>query len=503
MNPFQKVRIVMRAKSILPEKWIRRAAAFLAVELLLMPFQMRAQGEPIVEAWTQQYTNGGAKAIGLDDSGNVYVAGPGIVIKYSHAGALQWATNVTGFSPAAWAIGRNGMVYITGSRPGGPPSFHDYVTEAYSSDGEVLWTNLYSASTNSDDVAQAVAVDTNGNAYVTGYSVGAGFGDDFVTVAYSSTGLPLWTNRYDGLHHDDLGRAITVDLNGNVIVTGNSYSDGSGNSDYGTIKYSSAGVPLWTNRYDGPAHGFDLATAVKTDKNGNVFVTGYSSGFDGPYDYATIKYSSAGLPLWTNRLDDPGSDHPVGMAVDENGNVFVTGYSDTDILNSHYLTVGYSSAGVPLWTNRYDGPGNTNDIASGIGVDGSGNVYVTGSSPGVAGDDDYATLKYSSAGGLLWTRRYNGANSYDDATALAVTTNGTVFVTGTSDGYPTTVAYAPPTPLAIQKTADHVVLSWANSVFSLQSAPSPAGVFTNIPNAASPFTNDISSPQEFFMLNGD
>ena len=78
-------------------------------------------------------------------------------------------------------------------------------------------------------------------------------------------------------------------------------------ADYATIKYSSAGVPLWTNRYNGPGNGDDYATAVAVDGSNNVIVTGYSTGSAGDLDYATIKYSSAGVPLWTNRYNGPGN----------------------------------------------------------------------------------------------------------------------------------------------------------------------------------------------------
>jgi len=64
------------------------------------------------------------------------------------------------------------------------------------------------------------------------------------------------------------------------------------------FKYSSAGVPLWTNRYSGPANGSDRAYAVAVDGSGNVFVTGESWN-GSSYDYVTIKYSSAGVPLLT------------------------------------------------------------------------------------------------------------------------------------------------------------------------------------------------------------
>ncbi len=53
---------------------------------------------------------------------------------------------------------------------------------------------------------------------------------------------------------------------------------------------------------------------------------------------------------------------------------------------------------MPLWTNRYNGPGNGDDYAFAVAVDGSDNVFVTGYSIGIGSTEDYATIKYSSAG---------------------------------------------------------------------------------------------------------
>src|SRR6266478_5455730 len=85
------------------------------------------------------------------------------------------------------------------------------------------------------------------------------------------------------------------------------------------------------------------------------------------------------------------------------------------------LSQGAAQPGMALWTNRYDGPGNGEDKAIAVAVNGSGNVIVTGSSYGGASSNDYATIKYSGAGVALWTNRYNGPGKGDDqATALAV-----------------------------------------------------------------------------------
>src|ERR1022692_2018318 len=125
------------------------------------------------------------------------------------------------------------------------------------------------------------------------------------------------------------------------------------------------GVQTWAQRYNGPGNGDDEAYAIAVDGGSNVIVTGRSSGGASGYDYATIKYSSAGVPLWTNRYNGPGNgdDEPSGVAVDGGSNVIVTGYSTSSGGNYDYATIKYSSDGVPLWTNRYNGPGNMEDVA--------------------------------------------------------------------------------------------------------------------------------------------
>jgi hypothetical protein len=376
------------------------------VIFLLLPALTRA--ETAVQAWVQRYSGPGnfnmPYAVVADGSNNVIVTGSSA------------STNVN-------------------------PAVYDYATIKYSSAGVALWTNRYrgyNSTGNSGDNAFAMAVDGSNNVVVTGSSYGGVSGYDYATIKYSSAGVPLWTNRYNGPGNStDSAFAMAVDGSNNVIVTGN--STGSGSSyDYTTIEYSSAGVPLWTNRYGGSGNYYDTAQAVAVDGSNNVIVTGYSDGGMSGYDYATIKYSSAGVPLWTNRYNGPGNgdDEAKAVAVDGSNNVIVTGYStgsggyyDTD-----YTTIKYSSAGVPLWTNRYSGPANGGGAANAVAVDSSNDIIVTGSSAG-SGSSAYATIKYSSAGVPLWTNHYIGpGDSTDDAFAVAVDRSGNVIVTGQAGG---------------------------------------------------------------------
>jgi hypothetical protein len=484
-------------------------------------------------------------------------------VAHAQGGVPLW-TNRYNFGPnassdaTAIAVDGNGNVFVTGGSYNADTN-SDYATIKYSNAGVPLWTNRYDGPGNGYDRAYAIAVDSDGNAVVTGASSGIGTSlSDYATIKYSSVGVALWTNRYDGVGNGGGDAwAIAVDSAGNVFVSGASRGTFVNDFDYATVAYSSAGVPLWTNRYDGPENGWDQAAGIAVDSSGNVFVTGGSglvlgAGARG-YDFDTLAYSSAGDLLWENRYDGPLSsgDYAYGIAVDGNGNVFVTGvsYNPGTTIND-YATVGYSNAGIPLWTRRYNGPGNPpDDGATAIAVDGSGNVCVTGYSLDANGLSGFATIKYSSAGVPSWTRRYSAGNANATSPQIAVDSSGDVFVTGESGNGSATIAYSnsgaplwtnrfrgslrkvavdssgnvfvagssynginsdfvtikysssvPPPRLDFQTLNNQLVLSWTNAGFNLQTAPAVTGPFTNLPAATSPYTNPLTAPQQFFRL---
>ena len=317
---------------------------------------------------------------------------------------------------------------------------------------DTAWVQRYNGPGNSTDAAYALAVDGAGNVYVTGRSWGsggsAGTGYDYATIKYTPTGDTLWVRRYNGPGNDyDYALALAVDGTGNVYVTG--WSEGSGTGDdYATIKYNSDGDTLWLRRYNGPGNGTDQAKAIAVDGTGNVYVTGRSKGSGTGYDYATIKYTPTGDTLWLRRYNGPGNDYDyaLALAVDGTGNVYVTGWSEGSGTGDDYATIKYTPTGDTTglgWVRRYNAPGNVDDDAQAIAVDGTGNVYVTGWSKGFGTDRDYVTIKYTPAGDTLWVRRYNGpVNGRDQAHALAVDGTGNVFVTGYSAGSGTSYDYA-------------------------------------------------------------
>ncbi len=404
-------------------------------------------------AWTRRY-NGPANtydiayAIAVDSSRNVYVTGYSegtgtsadyTTIKYNTNGDTQWVRRYNGPGnnwdrAFAIAVDRQGNVYVTGESYNSSTN-NDYATVKYNSAGVEQWVKRYTGAGSDYDAAYAIAVDSSGNVYVTGYIHNPASSYDYATIKYNSNGDTLWVRKYNGPdNNDDQAASLAVDGQGNVYVTG--YSSGATTSaDYATIKYNSAGDTVWVRRYNGTGNYTDGANAIAVDGSGNVYVTGYSNGSSTDDDYATVKYNSVGVEQWVARYNGPGNyvDEAKSIAVDNTGNVYVTGSSNGSGSNTDYATIKYNSTGAQQWVQRYNGQGNYYDNAKAIGVDGSGNVYVTGYSNGSSTNEDYATIKYNSAGVQQWVQRYNGPENYiDEANAIALDGSGNVYVTGNS-----------------------------------------------------------------------
>ncbi|UCG69546.1 MAG: SBBP repeat-containing protein [Thermoplasmata archaeon] len=332
-------------------------------------------------------------------------------------------------SARAIAIDSSGNIFVTGySR--NIATWQDYLTIAYDSSGNELWVARYNGPENRHDRARDIAVNSSGIVYVTGDSDG-----NFGTIAYDSAGNELWVARYDGGN----AVAIVIGSSGNVYVTGRSCGNGTG-YDYATVVYDSSGSELWVARYNGPGNGDDVPSDMAIDSSENIYVAGAVHIAGTNYDYATVGYDSSGNELWVARYNSLGNgrDNTRAITTDLSGNVYVTGTSDGD-----YATVAYDSSGNELWVARYNGLGNGYDVPWAIVTDSSGNVYVTGDSYGNGTHDDYATVAYDSSGNELWVARYNGPGNHDDhPSSMAVDPFGNVYVTGKSYGGASDMDYA-------------------------------------------------------------
>lgn len=373
-----------------------------------------------------------------------------LTVKYDPAGKELWIARYNGpagGSDAAVAIALDSKdnVYVTGGSAGKGTN-SDFVTIKYSPSGKQIWAKRYDGPAHGFDTATAIAVDTQDNIYVTGPSDPSGLGNfDYLTLKYNASGKKLWEARYNGPSNlIDTPFAIAVDPSGNPCVTGQSNGTLKTMVDIATIKYDGAtGNQVWLNRYDGPQHYFDVGRAIAVDAKGNVYVAGEAS-VGATQDFVTIKYSSAGAPLWIKYYNGPGdgSDFAKTMVLDNQGNVYVGGDIWGSANNWDFGVIKYNTNGKQLWVGRYDGPVHGDDQLKAIALDDTGNVYATGDSPGKT-DFDFATVKFNSSGKKIWAERYDGEGKDDDlASGIVVDSSLNVYVTGASFGNDTSEDFA-------------------------------------------------------------
>ena len=276
--------------------------------------------------------------------------------------------------------------------------------------------------TASDDNANGVATDTSGNIYVAGSTGGgldgntsAGKSDLFV-VKYNSSGTKQWTKQL-GTSSGDSASGVATDTSGNIYVAGSTGGglDGNtsaGKSDLFVVKYNSSGTKQWTKQL-GTSSG-DSASGVATDTSGNIYVAGSTGGgldgnsSAGNFDLFVVKYNSSGTKQWTKQLGTPDADSATGVATDSLGNVYVAGTThgeldgNSNAGSSDIFVVKYNSSGTKQWTRQLGT--SSDDYATGVATDASGNIYVTGSTSGGldgnsnAGEWDLFVVKYDSDG---------------------------------------------------------------------------------------------------------
>ncbi|MFD2247154.1 PQQ-binding-like beta-propeller repeat protein [Pontibacter ruber] len=419
------------------------------------------------ESWVQRYNGPDSgsdypAAIAVDSTGGLYVTGfsgkkDGNGLDYAtisydaYTGSQRWVTHYDSGSniydeARAIAVDNQGGVYVTGYSFGSNNT-SNFATIRYDSEtGEQTWLVLYTGEENSNNIAEAISVDNEGGVYVAGTSSRAGnsFVSDFATIRYdAATGKLSWEQRYNGEGSGTyIARAIAVDNKGGVFVTGSSGYYGS-DSDYVTIRYNTPdGNESWVQRYNGPANGLDQVRAVAVGNTGRVVVTGYSEGSGTGPDFATISYDAkTGTQSWASRYDVIGdlADYTIAVVADAEGNSYVTGTSsyEFDMIQnrSSIVTIKYSPSGDTLWVQEYKG--EQSNRATAIAIDNQGGLYVTGYSDRGQMQYDYVTIRYDAVSGQeSWVQSYNGkGNGRDISRDITVDDQGGVYVTGYSYSY--------------------------------------------------------------------
>jgi len=186
-----------------------------------------------------------------------------------------------------------------------------------------------------------------------------------------------WVQRFNSLgNNDDYVTDMAIDKSGNVYLTGYESVNGT-DQNYVTIKYNTQGIEQWVRYYDGPDHREDKPVAIAVDDSGNVIVSGSSYSYNSSYDYLTIKYNSFGDLIWTRSYTNGLVAN--AMALDRKGNIYVTGIK-FGTNSEDVLTIKYNRQGNLMWVREYNGTGDGFDISLSVNIDIASNIYVAGQS---------------------------------------------------------------------------------------------------------------------------
>ncbi len=342
--------------------------------------------------------------------------------------------------------------------------------------GTVLWAK--SAGGNS------VAVDLNGNIYITGSFSGTSVtfdsftltnygGSDIFIAKYDPSGNVIWAESFGGTTND-FGNGIATDKNGNVYIAGaynsSSVSFGStiltntGGSDVFIVKCDTNGNVLWADNAGGNIY-YDGATSISVDTIGNAYITGYYlsnpimfgsiplSNLGGMDNFFVAKYNSSGNIQWAKSAGVNDGGRGNSIKTDAIGNSYITGtfgeqtftLGSITLSNPGVFIVKYNSSGNVVWAKSAGGT-SLNAEGYAVDIDEQGNSYITGYFDGttiVFGNttltntslaDDIYVAEYDSSGNPVWAASCGGTAN-DNANGIAVDANQNMIIAGNFSSY--------------------------------------------------------------------
>ena len=359
----------------------------------------------------------------------------------------------------------------------------DIFVAKYAADGALLWVQQIGGA--AADNVYGIALDGNGNCYVTGVSEGIDGRADTFVAKVDAGGTLLWTKQTSG-ESESIGYAIAADGDGNSYITGvfggnaifglgETHGTTLVSTDSASIfvaKYDADGALVWAKQTGGSSGSVNVGAGIAVDGDGNSYVTGSFEGAAtfgpneanltiltsaGGADIFVAKFDPDGALLWARQAGGTAADNGAGIAVDGSGNSYVTGSFEgtatfgpgeanvtplTSVGGADIFVAKVDADGALLWAKQAGGA--SADSGYGIALDGSGSGYITGHFQGAAtfgsGEGNATTLtsagltdifvaKVDATGGLFWVEQAGGSLS-ESGQPIGVDGGGNSYVTG-------------------------------------------------------------------------
>ena len=286
----------------------------------------------IVSYWAKTYGPGKAKAVALDKNGDIIVAGEregnAFVARLEGDGKVKWFKTYGGrkYDGAnAVALAQNGDIIVAGYTDSFGTGGYNFWVLRLDADGNVKWQKTYGGEYS--DGANAVVVADNGGIIVAGYSQSFGAGGGVWVLRLDANGNVKWQKTYGG-SDDDEANAVAIDDNGDVVVAGYTRSFGSSGYNFWVLRLDANGNVKWQKTYGGRRD--DKAYAVALAQNGDVIVVGYTKSFGaGGADAWVLRLDANGNVKWQKTYGGSDWDEAHAVALAPNGDIIVAGYSQS------------------------------------------------------------------------------------------------------------------------------------------------------------------------------
>lgn len=316
-----------------------------------------------------------------------------------------------------------------------PTEGWDVVVMKHRATGERAWVRTFRSDTHLDEQAFAVATSKAGIVAIAGRYRAASGPWGVLTAAWSSSGKRLWVRRLPADANGLTGQAfdVIVSPGGDVYVTGATTRNGNG--DVFVARYSRAGKLMWM-KYVGGASGYDQGNALARDGAGNLYAVGWVMTSDGDRDHFVAKYRPDGKRLWLKRTDaGQGDDDWANAVAVRNGFVVIAGGGAKGVDETCGLVARYDTRGKLWWWWAVDKVSAPQAEYTQVGVDRYGHTIVAGWKDYVVGaGEDAFVARFEPWGDFDWQWYRRGLGSADDqATGLAVTAEGEIYVAGYYD----------------------------------------------------------------------
>jgi hypothetical protein len=429
----------------------------------------------------QGYDDVGLK-IRKDNSENIIVAGLSrsriysddiVVLKYDSAGNLIWKKRIETQKNYSYleqlTIDSDNNIYVCGATIDGLKT--NYLLSKLNSGGNTVFLENITSPFNTIFSSYACTTDAAKNIFLLCSTEDSTSINNLIVLKYDPSGNKLWEKIVcDSAKSND--NECLLATNHSIFYCAYSVLNQLVNQkDIGVAKFDSSGNVLWKSKFNSIGSQLDLEIKIQVDAEENIIVTGISGSIN--REMLVLKYDSSGNLLWSTVLTNMnnGSNIPVDMALDEIGNIYITGRSDSTG-GSRCITVRINADGTVAWTHTFNAP-FTNFPAMGNGIaSGDGYLFVTGKCIDTAFVENILVLVYDTLGNEIYVDTYPSTGPINSCEGADIIYNeqGSFYLTGQTDSF--------------EEAIDYVTMKYSNPTLGVKNIDSKRTSLNIFPNPA-------------------